>query len=105
MLHTEKMHDEYDTVEPMTIDDLAILMAHGFNELKEDVLNSMRAEFNPRFDRLEGKIDALEARTYSLELKMDAVRSDISTLLFNGKKLTGRVENLEIQTFGSIQAA
>lgn len=77
----------------MTIDDLAILMAHSFEELKEDI----RAEFNPRFDRLE-------ARTYSLELKIDAVRSDISTLFFDGKKLKGRVENLEIQTFGSIQA-
>ena len=87
------MHDDHDTVEPMTIDDLAILMAHSFEELKEDI----RGEFNPRFDRLE-------ARTYSLELKIDAVRSDISTLFFDGKKLKGRVENLEIQAFGSIQA-
>lgn len=89
----------------MRIDDLAILMAHGFKELKEDVMDSMRSEFNPRFDRLEGKIDALESQTYRLELKMDAVRSDISTLFFDGKKLKGRVENLEAQTFGSIQAA
>lgn len=97
LLHTEIMHDDHDTVEPMTIDDLAILMVHGFNELKQDVLDTLRNEFNPRFDRLE-------ARTYSLELKIDAVRSDISTLFFDGKKLKGRVENLEIQTFGSIQA-
>lgn len=78
---------KYDIVEPMTIDDLARMMANGFNELKEDLRN----EFLPRFD--------------ILELKIDACRQDINTLYFNDGKLRGRVEKLENRVLGSVQEA
>jgi hypothetical protein len=96
--HTGEMENEHDIVETMTIDDLAILMANGFAELKGDLRNEfksgiygLREEFNARFMALERKVDALQ--------------SDISGLVFDGKKLKHRTENLEIQSFGSIQTA
>lgn len=84
----------YDIVETMTIEDLgkmidslAIMMAKGFEEVKEDLRN----EIVPRLT--------------TLERKMDAVRSDVSTLVYDGKRLKGRVEKLEDRVFGSIQEA
>ena len=77
------MSKERDILEPMTIDDLAILTAQGFAELRED--------FNARFTRREDKVDA--------------IRSDLNASLYDAGKLKKRVENLEVHSFGSIQAA
>jgi tetrahydromethanopterin S-methyltransferase subunit G len=67
----------------MTVDGLAIAVAKGFDDIREEIIS--------RLDTLEHKVDA--------------TRSDISTLFFNEKKIKGRVENLESSVFGAIQEA
>lgn len=66
-----------------TIDDLAISIAIAFNELKEEIVG-------------------VETR---LSARIDQIHLDHISLSFDGKKLKGRVENLETSVFGSVQEA
>lgn len=74
-----------DILEPMMIEDLATMVVKGFEELKQDI----RDEFLPRFSTLESKIDA--------------VRSEMNDLLYEGNHMRKRIEKLEERAFGAIQ--
>lgn len=64
-----------------SIGDLARMTAAGFQDMEE--------RFDARFIRLEDK--------------MDSWISELRTVQFDHKKVVGRVENLEVHAFGSIQ--
>ena len=66
------------------IDKLAIAVGKGFQEVHEHM------------DRFEGRMDTLEE-------KVNIIRQENAEARYDHQKLKGRVENLEIKNFGSVQ--
>ena len=86
------------------VDNLATTVEKGFKDVFEsmDDLAGMTAK---GFQEVAESFGGVENRLTVVEHKVDALRTDMSSVVFDSKKTQGRVENLEVATFGSIQAA
>lgn len=62
----------------MTIDDLAVMVAKGFENTatKQDVIN-----LSGRMDKLDGKMGELDGRMNKLDHKMEALNSNVNNYL------------------------
>jgi predicted nucleic acid-binding Zn-ribbon protein len=67
---------------PMTIDDLAVMVATGFNDVtgrmatKDDV-----AQISGRIDKLEGRMGEFEGKMDKLDHRMEALNSNVNNYL------------------------
>ncbi|CAN5716018.1 hypothetical protein BH11PAT2_BH11PAT2_07990 [soil metagenome] len=75
------------------IDDLAGMMANEFRGIDE------------RFDAVDDRLEVVESGNATIVLKVDAMRSDVGSLVFDTDKTKNRIEKLEIKSFGAAQAA
>jgi len=76
------------TKKEITLDDLALMVGKGFNEMRE------------RFERLEKGQAALEKGQAALEKGQEDIKTDLSRRvhIFDHKELEFRVERLEEKT-------
>lgn len=63
-------------VKNVTLDDLAIMVAEGFNGVQKQFDG-----VNGRLDKVEGKLDKVEGRMDKLEQGMEALRSSVNNYL------------------------
>lgn len=86
----------------MTIDELAASIANGFLEAKQERAE-LKAELKAELTATVN--DEIRGVEHRLGAKIDALRTDVNELFYDGKKMKQRVEKLEDRVFGSIQAA
>ncbi len=75
------MNEKQQTKKEITMDDLALMVAKGFNDVDEKMASGFKS-VNERLDKVEIKLDTIEA---NLNKKVDKV--DHNTLTYRVEKL------------------
>jgi len=79
----------------VTLDELAGMMANGFTEVG--------GEFRKVYDRIDDLDERLSGQIKILDQKISTVNTNVLGLQYDYRKVVARIENLELNAFGSVQ--
>jgi len=81
----------------MTLDDLAVLVADGFNDVggRLDKLDGRMDKMDSSMDKLDSRMDKLDSRMDKLDSRMDKLDSRMDKLDSRMDNLDGRMDNLD----------